>query len=236
MRSLVALFVMAAVASAAADVTVQPRLNPARVSVGQPAGLDVEIQGTQNAAVPSIPVPDGVRLEYRGQSTQVSIVNGSMSASLTHSFLLVPERAGSFDIGPIRVQAGGNDIDAGSVRLEVAGAGAAPAAPAAPGVAQAPSAAQAQDLGDDGLRLSLAPAKQRVFLHERVPLRVTLEVGDVQVTDVRYPTVSADGFSIGKFAEPQQRQENRGRLPVQVVDFSTDLVPLRTGPTPLSAT
>src|SRR5262249_13535931 len=33
-----------------------------------------------------------------------------------------------------------------------------------------------------------------------------------------------------------QRQENRGRLPVQVVDFSTDLVPLRTGPTPLSAT
>src|SRR5262245_39715732 len=237
MRSLVALFVMVAVASAAADVTVQPRLNPARVVVGQPAGLDVEIQGTQNAAVPTIPVPDGVRLEYRGQSTQVSIVNGSMSATLTHSFLLLPDRAGSFDVGPIRVQAGGRDIDAGNVRLEVVGANAAPGTTATPGTTAAPATRPPSgDLAADELRLSIAPAKQRVYLHERVPLRVTLEVGDIQVTDVRYPTVTADGFSVGKFGEPQQRQENRGGRPVQVVDFSTELIPLKTGDATLSST
>ena len=55
MRRLAALlFVMAAVANAAAEVTVQPRLNPGRVVVGQPAGLDVQIEGTQNASMPTI--------------------------------------------------------------------------------------------------------------------------------------------------------------------------------------
>src|SRR6185436_6217448 len=114
----------------------------------------------------------GVRLEYRGQSTQVSIVNGSMSATLTHSYLLVPERAGSFDVGPIRVQAGGRDIDAGGLRLEVVGANAAPSAQGAPGAQAAPGAQttpstqpQSNDLGPDELRLSLAPAKPRVYLH-----------------------------------------------------------------------
>ena len=105
MRTLAALFVMVAVANAAAEVTVEPRLAPKRVVVGQPAGLDVVIQGTQNAEVPTVAVPDGVRLEYRGQSTQVSVVNGAMSTSLTHSFLLVPDHEGTFEIGPIRVRA-----------------------------------------------------------------------------------------------------------------------------------
>jgi tetratricopeptide (TPR) repeat protein len=224
MRTLAALFVMVAVANAAAEVTVEPRLAPKRVVVGQPAGLDVVINGTQNAEVPTIAVPDGVRLEYRGQSTQVSVVNGAMSASLTHSFLLVPDREGMFDIGPIRVRADGRGLDAGTLRLEVA----------APGAARA-GAAQTGDLGEDGLRLSVELDKTRMYLHERVPLRVRLEVGDVQVTDVRYPTVSAEGFSVGKFGEPEQHQEIRGGRTVQVVEFTTDLVPLRDGETTLGA-
>ncbi|HWP64388.1 MAG TPA: BatD family protein, partial [Candidatus Limnocylindria bacterium] len=229
MRLLAAWVVLVAVASAAADVSVEPRLRPGRVVVGQPAALDVEIRGTQNAEVPVVPVPDGLRIEYRGQSTQVSIVNGAMSTSLTHSFLLVPDRAGSYEVGPIRVQAGGRAVDAGSVRLEVTGAAAAPETGGGP-----PPTAQA--LGPDGLRLSLAVGKERVYLHERVPLRVTLEVGDVQVTDVRYPVVGGDAFSIGKFAEPEQHQEIRGGRRVQVVDFATDLLPVRAGEATLSAT
>jgi tetratricopeptide (TPR) repeat protein len=226
MRTLAALFVMVAVASAAADVTVTPRLAPARVVTGQPAALEVEIQGTQNATVPAIEVPDGLRLDYRGQSTQVAIVNGAMSATLTHSFLLVPDRTGTFEVGPIRVKAGGREIDAGTVRLEVVAAG-APRAGAEP--------APAADLGADGLRLSVVLDKSRLYLHERTALRVRLEVADVQVTDVRYPTVSAEGFSIGKFSEPQQRQEIRAGRTVHVVEFTTDLVPLRDGGTTVGA-
>lgn len=223
MRILAATIVLVLAAPAlAADVTVRPRLSPARVAVGQPAQLDVEIQGTQNAAVPTVPVPAGLRLEYRGQSTQVSIVNGAMAATLTHSFLLVPERAGAFDVGPIRVQAGGGEIDGGTVRLLVAAAN----APRAPGDAAA----------GDALRLTVEMDKDRLYLHERAELRVRLEVGDVQVTDVRYPTVVADGFSVGKFGEPAQRQEVRGGRPVQVVEFAADVVPLGAGESRLGAT
>jgi tetratricopeptide (TPR) repeat protein len=220
MRAFVLVFVVATVARVAADVTVQPRLSPGRVSVGQAATLDVEIQGTQAAGMPAIAVPDGLQLDYRGQSTQVSIVNGAMSATLTHSFLLVPDRVGTFEVGPIRVRADGREIDAGRVRLDVVAVAASPGGTAAE-----------RGVGDDTLRLSLAFDKPRLYLHERVTLRVRLAVGSVQVTDVRYPTITADGFSTGKFDEPQQRQETRDGRPLHVVEFATDLVPLRAGET-----
>jgi len=201
----------------AADVTVHPRLGAPRGVVGQPATLDVEIQGTQSAETPTFEVPDGVRVEYRGQSTQVSVVNGAMSASLTHSFLLVADRPGSFVLGPITVRADGRTVDGGRVRWQVAAA-AAPRAPAAAG-----------GTSEQPVRLVAQVDKMRLYLHERVPVRFRLEIADIQVTDVRYPTVVADGFAIDKLSEPTQVQESGATGTIHVVSFATDVVPLRAG-------
>src|SRR5688572_24548285 len=230
MRPLVNVVVVAAAIAAGtaaqAQVAVQPRLEPSRLSVGQAATLEVRIVGTQDAGMPAIDVPDGVRMEYRGQSTQVSIVNGAVSSTLTHSFLVVPQRAGTFALGPVRVEAGGRIIDGGTVRLEVAQG----VAPRSSGAAAARAPAP-----DERLRLFVDLHQPRMYLHQRLPVRVRLEVGDVQVTDVRYPTLAADGFAVGKLAEPAQRQEVRGGRPVHVVEFTTHVVPLRTGELPIEA-
>ncbi len=210
-RVIVAAAVLLAAQVARAAVTAQARLDPPRVAVGDGAALAVEVRGSQNAGTPSVPVPDGVGIQYVGPATQLSIVNGQTTSSITHHFTVTPRREGTFTIGPITVAADGQTLQAGTVTLQAA----------AGGGGEAPAGEQ--------LRLDLGARRTTVYLHERVPLTVTLLVGRIQVGDVQYPQVPGDGFALEPMPQPAQRQEVRGGSLFQVVEFQSALTPLRTG-------
>lgn len=176
----------------------------------------MRIDGAQNAPAPAIANVDGVSIHYVGPSTQVSIVNGQISASVTHQFSVTALKAGTFTIGPISVDYGGKKYDAGSVTLQALAGG-----PSRAG-AQAGSAGQA-------LRLVLSVPRTDVYLHERMPLTLKLYVGNVRVADLQYPTIPGDGFALEKFPQPAQHQEETAQGAFQVVDFETTLTPLRAG-------
>src|SRR5262245_29029012 len=196
---------------AVAAPTVRAWLDPARVALGQSADLSVEVRGTQNAARPSVPAPDGIEIRYVGPSTQLSIVNGQTSSSVTHHFTVTPQREGTFALGPITLQADGQMLQAGTATLQVSGG--------APGPAPA----------GDQLQLELSIPRTTVYLHERVPVTVTLRVGEARVSNVQYPRVPGDGFTVEPLTEPAQRQEIRGGSTFQVVQFKSARTPARTG-------
>lgn len=198
----------------AADVTVKAQLDRARVAVGEQADLGVEIQGVQSTGVPAIANAGGAVLNYLGPSSRVSFVNGAMSASVTHHFSVSASQPGKIAIGPITVEVSGKQYDAGSVTLDV--------------VAGRPGAAGGDAAGNQ-IRLELTAGKTQVYVHERLPIRVKLMVGQVRVTDVQYPTIGGDGFALDKLPEPDQRQEQTGEGVFQVLDFATVLTPLRSG-------
>ncbi|MBI1817739.1 MAG: BatD family protein [Deltaproteobacteria bacterium] len=201
----------------AADISVRATLNRSTVQVGQTADLTVQINGAQNAPAPALTAPDGVSIRYAGPSTQVSIINNQMSASVGHHFTVTTTKPGTFTIGPISVEVDGKSYDAGSVTLT---AGAAP--PPARGQAAARG-------GSQQLRIELSAPKTEVYLRERLPLSVKLIVGNVRVSDLQYPTITGDGFELEKFAEPAQHQEQTAQGATQVVDLQTTLTPLRSG-------
>ncbi len=209
--ALVALATLVLASTAGGAVTVRAWLEPSRIAMGQSADLSVEVRGTQNVPMPSVPAPDGVGVRYVGPSTQLSIVNGQTSASVTHHFTVTPRQDGTFALGPITVQADGQVLQAGTASLQVS----SDAAQAAP--------------GGDPLQLELTVPRTTIYLHERVPLTVTLRVGDVRVTDVQYPRIAGDGFSVEPLTQPSQRQESRGGETIQVVEFHSTLTPVRTG-------
>lgn len=198
----------------AAEVTVKAQLDRAQVSLGEQADLGVEVQGVQNSGVPTIANAGGASLSYLGPSSRVSFVNGAMSASVTHHFSVSAAQAGKVTIGPITVEVAGKRYDAGSVTLDV--------------VAGRPGGAAAGPAGNQ-IRLELTAAKTQVYVHERLPIRVKLMVGQVRVTDVQYPTIGGDGFALDKLPEPDQRQEQTAEGTFQVLDFPTVLTPLRSG-------
>ena len=199
--------------AAAADVSVRATLDPPQVRAGEASELAVEIDGAQNAPAPQIANTAGVSVRYVGPSTQVSIVNGQMTASITHRYSVVATQPGRFTIGPITVDYWGKTYDAGSVTLDVV-AGSAPAAGGKPGAA-----------AGDQLRLVLSTPRSEVYAGERVPVSLKLVIGQVRVTDLQYPTIAGDGVALDKLPEPEQRREGA----TQVVEFRTTLVPLRSG-------
>jgi tetratricopeptide (TPR) repeat protein len=210
------LLALAPVAEAA--VTVRATLDPPRVSVGESSDLAVEVRGTQSSPAPRIAAVDGLTISYVGPATQLSIVNGQTSASVTHHFAVTPQREGTFTIGPITVQADGQSLQTGSVTLQT------PSAGGGAGTGTAGPAAAA-----DPLTLELRAQGTTVYLHERLPLTLTLRIGDVHVADLQYPQVPGDGFALEAFPQPTQRQETRDGAAYQIVEFDGALTPLRAG-------
>jgi tetratricopeptide (TPR) repeat protein len=210
------LVVLATVSVARADVTVRATFDRAQVGVGEEADLGVEVTGVQNSDVPELGNTADATVRYLGPSSRVSFVNGAMSASVTHHFAVRAGKAGKVTLGPIAVNVNGKRYDAGTVTLDV--------------VAGRPgSAGAAGNPAGDQLRLELSAPRTTVYVHERLPIRLKLLVGQVRVSDVQYPTIGGDGFALDKLGEPDQRQENIGGAVFQVLDFSTVLTPLRSG-------
>lgn len=209
-----ALLALAAATAARADAGASLRLDRQRIAVGESAELTVTVEGAQDVAPPSVPVPDGLRVDYHGQSTNVSIVNGRMSATASHAYEVTALRAGTYTIGPVRLQHQGRTIDAGTIRLLVVAGSAGGAGGGA---------------GAGPLRLVAGLSRQRVYLYEPLDLTVRLEVHGVRVGDLQYPTVTADGVRIGGFPEPAQRRVRGPNGPVDVVEFETEVVPVRAG-------
>jgi tetratricopeptide (TPR) repeat protein len=191
-----------------AEVSARVVLEPPRVGVGEAAELGVEVRGTQEATPPYVPAVDGLTVRYVGPSTEVSIVNGAMTSSVTHRFTVVPARAGTFSIGPVTIEAGGRQYSAGTATLTVAPGGTA----------------------GNQVRLVLAASESEVYVRERVPVTLKLYVGDVRVADLQYPTVTGDGFSLERFPQPTQRTEQTAEGSFHVVEFTSTLTPLRSGP------
>ena len=208
---LAAALVVLFVTDARAAVTARAQLDPPQVAVGDTSDLTVDVRGTENAPTPAIPAVDGLSVQYVGPSTQLSIVNGQTSSSITHHYSVTPRREGSFTIGPITVDVGGQTIQAGTVTL------------------QATASGQAGSPAGDQLHLDLTAPRTTVYLHQRVPISITLRVGSVQVGDVQYPQVPGDGFALEPLGKPEQRQEVREGAVLQVVEFQSGLTPLRAG-------
>ena len=224
----IVLLVSLVVATAAhADLSVRASVNPRRAQVGEPLSLIIEVSGAQNVTAPALGSIDGFDAQYVGPSTQVSIVNGQVNASVQHRYSLVPMRQGHFTLGPFTVEYQGKQYQTAAVDVDVGGANPPPQpggqAPAPPGQAAQGAA------GTQPLRVTLSVPRQEVYLHEQLPVDLRLYVGNVRVSDLQYPTLPGDGLSIDKFPEPsQQRQEVEGQV-FQVVRFQTTVIPLRAG-------
>jgi tetratricopeptide (TPR) repeat protein len=202
----------------AADVVARARLEPPQVRVGGTATLSIEFQGAQDVPAPTLADVDGLGLRYIGPATQVSIMNGRMTASITHRYAVTAAAAGRFAIGPITIPYQGTTLDAGTVTIRVLAAGTAAGANAPPTVPQGRQ-----------LRLALTAPKTTVYLHERLPLAVKLWVGDARISDLQYPQIPGDGFALEPFPEPTQRNERTAEGIFQTVELQTVLTPHRSG-------
>ena len=154
--------------SARAEVTLRAEIEPNAVEVGEAAGLTVTVEGASRLnARPSIPSVAGLDIQSRGQSSNLSIVNGRMSQSISFQYAVFATKAGSYSIGPIELKEGNHVYHADAVAFSVVRAG-SPAPSGGP--AQAP-ADDESSFANGALFVRGVVDKDHVVLGEQVTLR-----------------------------------------------------------------
>ena len=222
----------------AGNARMRAEVRPTEIQMGQSARLVVTISGTQNAPPPRIPAIDGLRVQSLGQTTSVQIVNGSVTAEVTHNFLLEPQRTGSFTIPTLAADIEGERISTSPLTLRVVDAntvprnGIAPRGGAPGGAAGAPEdAAQQQPIT---LRL-MAPQRD-LYVGEAVPVELTIYIREgVRVTEVTAPTFEGTAFTVSRpqDGQPSQTTEVIDGVRWVVATFPLAITPVSAGEFPL---
>ncbi len=94
---------------------------------------------------------------------------------------------------------------------------------------QSAAAEPASEAPDNELMLEIRARKNRAYVHEAVPLTVTLLAGEVSIRNVQYPRLVGETFRTSDYAPPRQTRTTRDDREYAAYEFSTTLTANRSG-------
>ena len=97
---------------------IKATVDRAEVSLEDQIVLTITVEGSRSAR-PKLPDLNAFDIVSGGQSTQVRIVNGKMTASVSHNYLLVPKQIGTFQIGEATVELEGRTYRSRAFKVRV---------------------------------------------------------------------------------------------------------------------
>lgn len=81
--------------------------------------LKIIALGSQNSPAPQLPPLPDFRVRSGGTSSSTQIINGNISASSAHTFILTPKKAGEFIIGPATLSKDGKTYKTEPIKVTV---------------------------------------------------------------------------------------------------------------------
>jgi len=208
--TIAAFLILLTSACLAKDVDFEVSVDKHRISPDDSIVLSLTFHGTQGVPAPDLSVTEGFHVQYMGPSTMMSIVNGSMSASVTHKYVLIPLKVGTFQLGPFSFQYRGDTYAAPSITVEVSEGRVSRKAPRG-------EIPRERLEFEDRIFVVLEPAKTEAYLNEQIPIKVKLYVNRLSVRDIQYPRLTHDGFSAEPFVNPRQYKETLGGVLYDVI-------------------
>lgn len=215
--SLVAAMLTAVSALAQTRIDVQA---PNMVEEGKTFNVVFVVEGEHSPSDFQWSAPEGMEVRWgpqKGTSTSVSIVNGhtTKSSKTTMTYVLMPTRTGTFQMGKATAKVGGNAISSKSFMVEVVASGAVTSSGNQGGGQQGGTTTQstARDLF-----LTMSVSKRNVMVGE--PVTVTLKlyrtVDIAGFEDVTFPTFN--GFWSQEVATPTNIEFHQEQVSGHVYD------------------
>ena len=100
---------------------IQANINRSEAAVEDQLLLTLTVEGSRSAT-PELPDLSDFDVYSRGQSTQMSFINGRVTSSVSYNYVLVPKRAGSLTIGPATVELEGQVYASDPIQVRIVGA------------------------------------------------------------------------------------------------------------------
>jgi len=117
---LTSLLAMSAMGQPGDEISVSVSLNRDKIGLDETAILEVAVSGTeQNLPAPQLPTLAAFEVYSQGRSSNISIMNGAVTSSVTYRYLLIPQKAGAFPIDRIAVVHNNRRYKGNSVVLTV---------------------------------------------------------------------------------------------------------------------
>lgn len=185
------------------------------IAEGESAVLTLTFENGSPAQVPVITPPPGLRIDFATRNTQMQIVNGRRTDSVSLLYSVVPSQAGEHVIPSITATVGNRRLSTPPLTLRVL------------------TREQAGTSGQMGYAfLRLIVPKDTAYLGEVIPLEIQL-FHAVSGDQLQTPQIQSEGFSFGPVVQSPQ---NPNTPPTQInnvtyrmVGFRTTAVPVKTG-------
>ena len=162
-----------------------------------------------------MPAVDGLEIVPVGQQSSMQMINGAVTANVTHIYQVTPNRAGSFTI-PAITAAGAGSTQPIALRVDKGAGGQTQRAPSPQRGSQLPApsfsspADQAPvDAKGQSAFLRVVLPKQELTVGERVPVEVKAYFrAGVSASLNGLPVLSSDAFTLSKLGDqPEQTRE-----------------------------
>ena len=198
------------------------------VTVGESAVLSLKFEGGRPNAMPSLPTIANLQIDDQGTSSQITIVNGQFSSTLTKNFVLTPKQPGDYTIPALQAEIGGEKLSSASLTLK-----AVKATPVTP-----------DKQGDQLAFMKLVVPKKEAYVGEvlSVELQVYIREGVANGENILRDfdafggsPLKGEGFSTLKTAHAQRRRARLGSSNFSVATLVTTLSPVKTGPLSLNS-
>jgi len=177
-----------------AAVEVSASLNVHSFPLDRVAALSIVVKGVRSFQ-PQMPEVEGLQFHQRGQSTQVEIINGSYSSSVTSTFFVQASHVGTFTIPAIQIRTKDGNARTEPITFEVTASNRA--AVAAQGRSSASSTARLRSgEADEVAFLRVKPAKKKSYSGEVVPVQIKVYFRDgikANLNSLRIPFVKTAG-------------------------------------------
>ncbi|MCF8056244.1 MAG: BatD family protein [Desulfocapsa sp.] len=223
------------VQSLQAEVTASATLNANTFPMDRVATFSITAQGIRSFQ-PQIPEVDGLRFHQRGQSTQMQLINGDYSVSVTSVYLVEALRVGSFTIPAIQIQSKEGTTQTEPIQFEVT----VPQTTTNTARQQQSGSSSTSRLrsgeADKVAFMRVTPSKKKSYSGEVVPVEIKVYFRDgMKVNLNSLPQLTGEGFVLQQLErEPIQTSEAINNSRYMVLTWESALSGIKEGEHKLS--
>jgi hypothetical protein len=211
--------------AANADVTVDASLSHLSFPQDKAAMLTITVTGTSKNSPLELPEIDNIYIHSQGSSSQISVINGAISSSISHNYLVQATQPGAYTIPPIKVTAGRKTYATEPIPFQVTPAG------------QEPSGnSGATDQARDNFAFIRISETGSHYPGEIVPFTIKAYFTQAYRADINsLPTLHGDGVVMSQLQEkPEQTEELVKGKKYHVLTWNTSLSGIKAGDHPIS--
>ena len=185
-------------------------LDRTTVAVGEGVGFSIACENFQPLRLPSLPTIPGLRISNSGSGRSFQLGGGQQISTLTYNFLITANKTGTYTIPGVSIQSNSGLFKTQPLKLRVV---------------KADSPDNKSQLSDYAF-IRLIPSKDKAYVGEPIPIEIQLFL---QNGRFNMPELTAEGFNLTEYPEPQSSRAQKGNAIYQVRTFQTVAIAVKAG-------